>query len=92
MTGPCFVDANVLVYARDARDPRKHARAADWLDHLWRTRFGRTSTQVISQFYAVATRKLKPAVAPGRCRLRRDASRGRGASPARKAAARARMT
>jgi predicted nucleic acid-binding protein len=24
MTGPCFVDANVFVYAQDARDPRKH--------------------------------------------------------------------
>lgn len=58
MTGPCFVDANVFVYARDPRDSRKQERAARWLDTLWRDRVGRTSTQAISEFYAVATRKL----------------------------------
>jgi predicted nucleic acid-binding protein len=58
MTGPCFVDANVIVYARDARDPRKRERAEAWLDVLWRDRLGRTSTQAISEFYVVATRKL----------------------------------
>ena len=26
MTGPCFVDANVFVYAQDAHDPRKKNR------------------------------------------------------------------
>ena len=30
MTGPCFVDANVFIYVRDARDVRKQARAAEW--------------------------------------------------------------
>lgn len=58
MTGPCFVDANVFVYARDARDARKRERAEAWLDVLWRDRLGRTSIQAISEFYAVATRKL----------------------------------
>ena len=58
MTGPCFVDANVFVYARDPRDARKQERAAQWLDILWRDRVGRTSTQAISEFYAVATKKL----------------------------------
>jgi predicted nucleic acid-binding protein len=58
MTGRCFVDANVFVYARDARDPQKHARARQWIDLLWRERLGRTSAQAISEFYAVATRKL----------------------------------
>ena len=28
MTGPCFVDANVFVYARDPRDGRKRAFGA----------------------------------------------------------------
>jgi len=63
MTGPCFVDANVFVYAQDARDARKHRRVEEWLDELWRTRLGRTSAQALSEFYAVATRKLK--IAPG---------------------------
>jgi predicted nucleic acid-binding protein len=58
MTGPCFVDANVFVYARDPRDPRKQERAAQWVDVLWRDRVGRTSTQAISEFYAVVTKKL----------------------------------
>jgi predicted nucleic acid-binding protein len=61
MTGPCFVDANVFVYAQDARDVRKLRRVEAWLDELWRTRRGRTSVQAISEFYAVATRKLKVA-------------------------------
>lgn len=64
MTGPCFVDANVLVYARDPRDAAKRARAEAWIQRLWRERLGRTSTQVLSEYYAVATRKLSPRVAP----------------------------
>ena len=64
MTGPCFVDADVFIYARDARDARKHERAQQWIDLLWRERLGRTSVQAISEFYAVATRKL--GVAPER--------------------------
>lgn len=65
MTGPCFVDANVLVYTQDQRDPAKHRRAEEWLDRLWGGSLGRTSAQVLSEFYTVATRKLRvaPAVA-----------------------------
>lgn len=58
MIGPCFVDANVFLYVRDARDPRKQARAAQWIDALWESRLGRTSVQAISEVYAAATRKL----------------------------------
>lgn len=58
MTGPCFVDANVFVYARDPRDARKQQRAEQWIDLLWRERTGRTSAQAIAEFYSVATRKL----------------------------------
>lgn len=57
MTGPCFVDANVFVYARDPRDPAKQQRASAWLEHLWRERLGRTSLQAISEAY-VALRRL----------------------------------
>lgn len=62
MTAACFVDANVLVYARDPRDPLKQRRAAEWLDWLWQQRAGRTSMQVLAEFYVVATRKLAPKV------------------------------
>ena len=64
MTAPVFVDANVFVYARDPRDAAKQARAADWLAHLWRERTGRTSAQVISEYYVTVTRKLAPRIAP----------------------------
>ena len=55
-----FVDSNVLVYARDASQPAKQPAAANWLDHLWRTRTGRLSTQVLSEFFVTVTRKLDP--------------------------------
>lgn len=63
MTGPVFVDTNVFVYARDPRDRAKQARAADWIARLWRERLGRTSVQVLSEYYVSATRKLSPRVA-----------------------------
>jgi len=63
MTVRCFVDASVLLQARDARDPLKQARAAQWLDRLWQQRSGRTSVQVLAEFYVMATRSLKPKVA-----------------------------
>jgi predicted nucleic acid-binding protein len=64
MTAAVFVDTNVLVYARDASEPAKQARAAAWLDLLWRDQSGRTSMQVLSEYYVSLTRKLQPRVAP----------------------------
>lgn len=58
MTGPCFVDANVFIYALDPRDPRKHRLASEWIDALWRDQLGRTSAQALSEAYSVAARKL----------------------------------
>lgn len=63
MTVRCFVDASVLLQARDPRDPIKQARASHWLDRLWQQRSGRTSVQVLAEFYVMATRGLKPRVA-----------------------------
>jgi predicted nucleic acid-binding protein len=57
---PVFVDTNVLVYARDASEPEKQPQAAAWIDHLWRTRTARVSFQVLQEYYAATTRKLKP--------------------------------
>ncbi|HYR33154.1 MAG TPA: PIN domain-containing protein [Burkholderiales bacterium] len=62
MTVRCFVDASVLLHARDLRDPLKQARAAEWLERLWQQRSGRTSVQVLDEFYVAATRKLSPCV------------------------------
>ena len=60
MSAPVFVDTNVLVYARDLREKAKQPVAAQWIAQLWRDRTGRTSTQVLSEFYVTVTRKLKP--------------------------------
>jgi predicted nucleic acid-binding protein len=49
MTAPVFVDTNVLVYARDASETARQARAAAWLAYLWGERAGRVSTQVLSE-------------------------------------------
>lgn len=59
MTAPCFVDASVFLRARDPRDPVRQTRAAEWVDWLWQQRAGRTSMQVLAEFYAAATRQLQ---------------------------------
>jgi predicted nucleic acid-binding protein len=60
MTAPVFVDSNVFLYAVDDADPRKQAVARDWRAELWKNRLGRTSFQVLNEFYVNAVR-LKPA-------------------------------
>jgi predicted nucleic acid-binding protein len=63
MTALVFVDTNVLVYARDARQPAKQSQAAALFERLWRERSGRTSIQVLSEYYVTVTRKLDPGIA-----------------------------
>jgi predicted nucleic acid-binding protein len=60
MNATVFVDTNVLVYARDAGEPLKQPLAAEWLRELWMEQRGRTSIQVLSEYYATVTRKLRP--------------------------------
>jgi len=57
MTEPIFVDTNVWVYAVDAADPAKRERALEVIAPAP----GRdlvVSTQVLTEFYAVVTRRL----------------------------------
>lgn len=54
-----FVDTNILVYRLDAEAKEKQVRANAVLDRLWRERSGRTSFQVLHEYYSVATRKLR---------------------------------
>lgn len=58
-----FVDTNVLIYHRDARDPAKQRAAAEWMALLWETRVGRLSTQVLQEYYVTVTAKLEPGLA-----------------------------
>jgi len=60
MTEPVFVDTNVLIYCRDASEAEKQQRAMEWMKHLWTTRSGRLSIQVLQEFHAVVTGKLDP--------------------------------
>lgn len=60
MTATIFVDTNVLVYRRDSGQGEKQARAAAWIKHLWETRDGRLSYQVLQEFYVTVTSKLRP--------------------------------
>ena len=57
-----FVDTNVLVYWRDRADRTKQAVASEWLRALWEDQSGRTSFQVLSEYYVTVTRKLRPAM------------------------------
>ncbi len=60
MSAACFVDTNLLVYARDASEPAKQPRAWVWLEVLWQRRCGRLSWQVLQEYYVVVTQRLRP--------------------------------
>lgn len=60
MDGDVFTDTNVLVYSRDTAEPEKHRKARAWMTHLWTTRQGRLSYQVLQEFYVTVTEKLDP--------------------------------
>lgn len=55
-----FVDTNVLIYAFDAHDEQRSGIARTVLAELWKSGRGALSTQVLQEFYAVATKKLRP--------------------------------
>ena len=62
MTEISFVDTSVLVYARDPRDSQKQRLASELLAQLWQMRSGRSSTQVLNEYYTTVTRKIDPRV------------------------------
>lgn len=53
-----FLDTNILIYRHDPTDLRKRERAKDWIAALALSRRGRLSWQVLTEYNAVATRKL----------------------------------
>jgi len=55
-----FVDTNVLLYAHDSSETGKQPIARALLEELWADRSGALSTQVLQEFYVVATRKFQP--------------------------------
>lgn len=55
-----FVDTNVFLYARQAGEPAKQKLALAWIDRAWRDQSGRTSVQVLSEYYVNVTHKIDP--------------------------------
>src|ERR1017187_8289044 len=53
-----FFDTNILLYMYGGSDPAKQAKAAELFNAQTRTARAVVSTQVVQEFYAVATRKL----------------------------------
>jgi predicted nucleic acid-binding protein len=65
-----FVDSNVLLYAVDEADLYKQQAAREWRSELWRSRRGRVSFQVVSEFYVNALRKRPSAREEARAEVR----------------------
>jgi predicted nucleic acid-binding protein len=59
---PTFVDTNIIAYSRDSRLPVKQPVAEAWLSRLAQLRSGRISTQVLIEYYSVATHPKKLAL------------------------------
>jgi predicted nucleic acid-binding protein len=53
-----FVDTNILIYAHDGGAGTKHTKSVAMLDRLFEEGSGALSIQVLTEFYAAATRKL----------------------------------
>lgn len=64
MTGPVFVDTNVLVYRHDTSDVAKQTLADAWHRFLWRRRLGRLSFQVLQELYATLKQGSGPSLDP----------------------------
>jgi len=69
MTGRALIDSNILVYTFDPASRDKQARAARLLDALEPIGRGMLSTQVLGEFFRVATEKLANPLTPAEARL-----------------------
>jgi predicted nucleic acid-binding protein len=58
MSGKCFVDTNILVYAHDRSAGRKHLLARAVVDQLWDSGAGVLSTQVLQEVCYNLRRKV----------------------------------
>jgi predicted nucleic acid-binding protein len=53
-----FLDTNILIYAYDVSAKEKHEKARDIVLALWESGLGVLSTQVMQEFFVMATRKI----------------------------------
>lgn len=54
-----FLDTNILVYAKDSREPDKMGIAQKIIGDLWDSGKGCISVQVMNEYYVTVTRKMK---------------------------------
>lgn len=52
-----FVDTNVFLYAIDTANTLKQEVAKSWISALWKAQRGRTSFQVLEEFYSKIVKK-----------------------------------
>jgi predicted nucleic acid-binding protein len=70
MTDPVFVDTNVFIYAVDQANLRKQQAARSWRAELWKSRRGRTSFQVLQEFFVNVTQKAMSSREDARAEVR----------------------
>jgi predicted nucleic acid-binding protein len=59
MTDSAFFDTNIIVYLFDQSNPLKRKESARLFDYFFKAKRGYLSTQVLSEFFIVTTKKLK---------------------------------
>ena len=64
MTGSMLLDTNVLVYATDPTAAEKQRRSVETMDRVVQRGVGCLSTQVLGEFFRVATEKLSKPLSP----------------------------
>jgi predicted nucleic acid-binding protein len=64
MSAKVFLDTNVIVYAYDQSEPVKQRAAQAILTEALRTGSATVSSQVLSEFFVTATRKIRPPLTP----------------------------
>ena len=64
MTGSMLLDTNILVYAVDPAAAEKQRRSVETMDRLVQRGAGCLSTQVLGEFFRVATEKLSKPLGP----------------------------
>ena len=64
MSGKCFVDTNILVYAHDITQGVKHERARELVNSLWESGDGILSTQVLQELCVTVRRKAARPLSP----------------------------
>jgi predicted nucleic acid-binding protein len=64
MSGKCFVDTDILVYAHDITHGTKHERARQLVSSLWESGDGVLSTQVLQELCVTVRRKVARPLSP----------------------------